>query len=250
MENSQTNIVLTAIVVDDEFHGRENLKKLLELYCPDVRVIGSGESTVQASKLVGELKPDVVFLDINMPVLDGFDFLSEFEDRDFMVVLVSAYSEYGIRAVKAGAVDYLLKPVNIKELRSTISKLITLKRKQADEKPYFEKEKLIIPDTHGFNIIKMDEIIRLEAEGSYTKIFLTEEKYKLISKTLKEFEESLPAESFFRVHKSHIINLKYVKEYSSIDGGFVKMTDGSKVQVSRRKAAEFIQKIKSGLRSV
>jgi two-component system LytT family response regulator len=250
MEKTQPNNQLKAIIVDDEFHGRENLKKIIELYCPEVTVLGSAESTVQAAKYVRDLKPDVVFLDINMPVLDGFDFLSEFEDRDFMAVLVSAYSEYGIKAVKAGAVDYLLKPVNIKELKLTVKKLISLKKKQIAESPYFENDKLVVPDSHGFNIINLDEIIRIEADGSYSKIHLIDGKSRIVTKTLKDFEDSLPETSFFRVHKSHIVNLQYVKEFSGIDGGTVKMTDGSKVEVSRRKVTDFVKKIKSGFRSV
>lgn len=250
MEKTQPNNQLKAIIVDDEFHGRENLKKIIELYCPEVTVLEAAESTVQAAKLVREFKPDVVFLDINMPVLDGFDFLSEFEDRDFMAVLVSAYSEYGIKAVKAGAVDYLLKPVNIKELKLTVKKLISLKKKQIAESPYFENDKLVVPDSHGFNIINLDEIIRIEADGSYSKIHLIDGKSRIVTKTLKDFEDSLPETSFFRVHKSHIVNLQYVKEFSGIDGGTVKMTDGSKVEVSRRKVTDFVKKIKSGFRSV
>ena len=250
MEKPRPNSRLTAIIVDDEFHGRENLKKILELYCPEVSVLGLAESTVQAIKLVRELKPDVVFLDINMPVLDGFDFLSEFENRDFMVVFVSAYAEHGIKAVKAGAADYLLKPVNIKELKVTVKKLVSLKEKKIDENPYFEQDKLVVPDSHGFNIINLDEIIRIEADGSYSKIHLIDGKSRIVTKTLKDFEDSLPETSFFRVHKSHIVNLQYVKEFSGIDGGTVKMTDGSKVEVSRRKVTDFVKKIKSGFRSV
>lgn len=246
----QPNPVLTAIIVDDELHGRENLRMIIENWCPEIRVEGTADSTVAAKLLVQGVKPDVVFLDINMPVLDGFDFLGEFDDRDFMVVFVSAYADYGIKAVKAGAVDYLLKPVNIKELKLTVKKLIGLKKKETENTPYLEEEKLVIPDTHGFNIIDLNEIIRLEAEGSYTNIYLKEGKCRMVSKTMKDFEDSLPESLFFRVHKSHIINLKCVKEYSVTDGGWVRMSDGSKVEVSRRKAAEFVKKIKSGLRSV
>ena len=250
MEKPQPNNKITAIIVDDEFHGRENLKKILELYCPDVIVLGLADSTVQAINLVRQCKPDVVFLDINMPVLDGFDFINEFEDRDFMVVFISAYAEHGIKAVKAGAADYLLKPVNIKELKVTIKKLVSLKGKRVVVNPYFEHDKLVVPDSHGFNIINLDEIIRIEADGSYSKIFLTDGKCRIVTKTLKDFEDSLPEKSFFRVHKSHIVNIQYVKEFSGIDGGSVKMSDGSKVEVSRRKMTDFIKKIKSGFRSV
>lgn len=241
---------LTAIIVDDELHGRENLNILLENYCPEIKVLGKAESVIIAKELVKKNNPDVIFLDINMPVLDGFDFLEDFDDRNFMIVFVSAHSEYGIKAVKSGAADYLLKPINIKELKQTVKKLLTLKNKNDKEKLYTENDKLIIPDSHGFNILIINDIIRLEAEGNYTKIFLKDNKSLTITKTLKDFEDSIINDNFFRIHKSHIVNIHLIKEYKNIDGGFITMIDGSKIEISRRKAPDFIKKIKSVIKTV
>ncbi len=241
---------LSAILVDDELHGRENLKKIIETYCPEIGILGLAESVVKARKLVNDHNPDVVFLDINMPVLDGFDFLEEFDERNFMVVFVSAHEEFGINAVKAGAVDYLLKPINIKELKQTVKKLLSIKNKVIDIETSHETDKLVIPESHGFNVLITDEIVRMEADGSYTTVFLIDGKKKVISRTLKDFEDSLPKELFFRIHKSHLINLKYIKDYSNLSGNLVTMTDGSRVELSRRKAPDFIQKIKSLLKSI
>ncbi len=241
---------LTAIIVDDELYGRENLKKIIETYCTEIKIMGLAESVVTAKELVNIHNPDVVFLDINMPVLDGFDFLEEYEDPDFMVVFVSAHEKFGINAVKAGATDYLLKPVNIKELKQTVRKLINLKSKNSKDEIYFETGKLMIPATHGLIVIIIDDIIRLEAEGCYTKVILKDGGNTIVSRTLKEFENKLSKEKFYRIHKSHLINLKYFKEYSNIDGSIVIMNDGSKIEISRRKAPDFIQKIKTIMKTV
>lgn len=242
--------MLTAIIVDDELFGRENLKKIIETYCHEVSVLGLASSVMDAKKLVTLHKPDVVFLDINMPILDGFDFLEDYNDRKFMVVFVSAYEEYGIKAVKAGAEDYLLKPINIKELKQTIKKLLTIKDKKVTVKANDASDKIMLPDTHGFNVLLIDDIIRFEAEGCYTKVVLKEGKNVIVSRTLKDFEDTVPKEKFLRVHKSHLINLKHIKDYSRLSGNFVTMNDGSKVEISRRKVSQFIQKIKTVLKTV
>jgi len=246
--NSQDK--LTAIIVDDELHGRENLKKIIESYCPELEILGMAESVLKAKLIVAELKPDVVFLDINMPVLDGFDFLKEYDERNFMVVFVSAHEEFGISAVKAGATDYLLKPVNIKELKQTVKKLLSEHNKAITVQISQDIDKLVIPSSHGFNVLVIDDIIRLEADGSYTTVIVKGGKNTVVSRTLKEFEDSLPKEKFFRIHKSHLINIQCIKDYSNLSGNLVTMTDGSKVELSRRKAPDFIQKIKTVLNSV
>ncbi len=246
---------LTAIIVDDELFGRENLKKIIEMYCPEIEILACGDSVVQAKEIVGLHNPDVVFLDITMPVLDGFDFLNECRDRTFMAVFVSAHGEYGIDAVKAGAVDYVLKPINIKELKQTVAKLVLMKSKMMKAETMkvetvHEKDRLVIPASHGFTVLTIDEIIRLEAEGCYTKIVMKDGKATVISRTLKDFEDAMPEKFFIRIHKTHLINLKYVRDYSNINGNFVTMTDGSKIEISRRKAPEFIQKIKAALNAL
>ena len=153
---------ITAIIVDDEFHGRENLRKILETYCPEVEVLGLADSVLKAKELVSALKPEVVFLDINMPVLDGFDFLREYDERNFLVVFVSAHEEFGINAVKAGAADYLLKPVSIKELKLTVKKLLSIRNRSLTVEQPADSSKLVIPAAHGFNVLATDDIIRLE----------------------------------------------------------------------------------------
>lgn len=250
MSSQSVITTLTAIIVDDELYGRENLRKIIETYCLEIEILGCADSVVKAKQLVSVHTPDVVFLDINMPVLDGFDFLDEYDDRNFMVVFVSAHEEFGINAVKAGAADYILKPVNIKELKQTIKKLLMLKNKEIKIGTVREPDKLILPASHGFNVLVIDDIIRLEAEGCYTKVIFKDGKNTIISRTLKDFEDTLPKEKFFRIHKSHLINLKYIKEYSKIGGNYVTMTDGSRIEISRRKAPEFIQKIKTALNAV
>lgn len=241
---------MKAIIVDDEFHGRENLKNLIENYCQEIKVVGVADSVNNAKKLVVQYKPDVVFLDISMPVLDGFDFLNEFDERNFMVVFVSAHEEFGIKAVKAGAADYILKPINIKELKQTVKKLLSICSNSINSGTYHDEEKLVLPASHGFNVIVIDDIIRLEADGCYTKVIVKEGKNSIISRTLKDFEDTLPTQKFYRIHKSHIISLKYIKDYSGISGHYVTMVDGSKIEISRRKTPEFIQKIKTALKTV
>jgi len=250
MTSNNTSGSLTAIIVDDELHGRENLKKIIETYCPEITILGLAESVVKAKELVGNVKPDVVFLDINMPVLDGFDFLEEYDERNFMVVFVSAHEEFGINAVKAGAVDYILKPVNIRELKQTVKKLFAIHDKAQKADIPHGLDKLVIPSSHGFNVLIIDDIIRLEADGCYTTVVMKGGKTAVVSRTLKDFENTLPKEKFFRIHKSHLINLQYIKDYSNLSGNLVTMADGSKVELSRRKAPDFILKIKSLLKSV
>ncbi|MCX6280329.1 MAG: LytTR family DNA-binding domain-containing protein [Bacteroidetes bacterium] len=242
--------ILRAIIVDDELHGRENLKKIIEIYCPEIEILGLAESVVKAKDLVSTTNPDVVFLDINMPVLDGFDFLADYDERKFLVVFVSAHEEFGINAVKAGAADYLLKPINIKELKQTVKKLLSIHNKVQEIEIPRDIDKLVIPSSHGFNVLIIDEIIRLEADGCYTTVIMKGGKNTVVSRTLKDFEDTLPKEKFFRIHKSHLINLQFIKDYSSLSGNLVTMNDGSRVEISRRKAPEFIQRIKTVLKSV
>jgi len=248
VQNDMTE--LTAIIVDDEIHGRENLKKIIGMYCHEIEILGCADSVVHAKELVSIHHPDVVFLDINMPVLDGFDFLNEYNDRKFMVVFVSAHEEFGINAVKTGAVDYLLKPINIKELKQTVKKLLMIKDNGKKIESVLETDKVVLPASHGFDVLVIDDIIRLEAEGCYTKVIFKDGKNRIVSRILKDFEDTLPKDIFFRIHKSHLINLKYIKEYSKIGGNIVTMTDGSKIEISRRKAPDFMQKIKAVLNAV
>lgn len=241
---------LTAIIVDDELHGRENLRMILENYCPTIIVKGLASSAAEAMDMVEDLSPEVVFLDINMPVLDGFDFIESFPKRDFLIVFVTAHQEFGINAVKAGAVDYLLKPIDIRELKQTVRKLLDLSAVPPVLAGSPGKERIMLPETHGFKVTSVDDIVRFEAEGSYSVVFTKDGRKTLVSRTLSDFEESLPPGMFCRVHRSNLINLDLVKEYSVIDGGTVTMIDDTKIDVSRRKTADFLAMMRKRLRSV
>jgi len=234
--------VLNALIIDDELSGRENLKTLIESYCTEIKVLGTASSAVEAKQMVTDLSPEVVFLDINMPVLDGFDFLESVDSSKFMVVFVTAHDEYAIKAIKTKAIDYLLKPINIKELQLAVKRLVSNSNNNLTSSNH--NEKIILPVTHGFKVMNVDEIIRLEAEDCYTHVFTTKEKKITISRTLKEFEDKVSKDYFFRVHKSHLINLSHIKDYSKLDGGCITMSDGVKIQISRRKGAEFAEKFK------
>jgi two-component system, LytTR family, response regulator len=238
---------LKALIVDDEPIGRANLLSLLDKYCPEIKVTGEADSAAEAKKIVYKTNPDVVFLDINMPVMSGFDFLESLPSRDFAVVFVSAHMEHGIRAVRAHAVDFLLKPVSIKELQQCVKNLVQIQN--GDDKTYNNHTKdssagkIVLTHFQGFSIHDSDDIIRMEADDNYTKVYLKDRKPVTISKTLKYFEDCC-GEAFFRIHKSHMINLKYLKEFTKEDGGMVIMTDGTKLAVSKRKLSEFTEKVK------
>jgi len=238
--------IINAVIVDDEFPARENLNKLLEEYCTDVNVVGKAANVNEAKELIDNLKPDVVFLDINMPGMNGFDLLDKLSEKNFCLVFVTAFNEYGIQAVKANAIEYLLKPVSVKELQQTISKireLLNKSTKEGENKSNLKTTKIVITHFQGFSIFNCNEIIRLEANDNYTKIFFNNHKPITSSKTLKDFEDILDPDNFFRIHKSYIINFDYIKEYSNLDGGIVILHDNSKLSISRRKLQEFLDKI-------
>lgn len=239
---------LKAVIVDDEPIARANLKSMLEEYCPEIKISGEADSAPEAKKLVYKLNPDVVFLDINMPEMNGFDFLENLPSRNFSVVFVSAHMEHGIRAVRAHAVDFLLKPVSIRELQQCVKSLIQSHNENGNVNGNSTKEtqadKIVLTHFQGFSIHDTDDIIRMEADDNYTKVFLKDSKPVTISKTLKYFEDCC-GQSFFRIHKSHIINLKYLKEFSKEDGGIVILADGTKLAVSKRKLSEFVERIKA-----
>jgi two-component system, LytTR family, response regulator len=239
---------LKAIVVDDELYGRESLINLVKTYCPEIGITGEAESAVEAKKLIYNLNPDVVFLDINMPEMDGFDFLESIPNKQFSVVIVTAYMEHGIRAVKAQAVDFLLKPVSIKELQQCAKTLVDMRYRQNGEiKNGYDGEKhtrVVLSHLQGFSIHDINDIIRIEANDNYSKVFINGSKTLTISKPLKHFENCC-GETFFRIHKSHLINLKFLKEFISQDGGYAIMTDGSRIIVSRRRLPEFMDKVKN-----
>jgi len=237
---------LTAVIIDDEFPGRENLKNLIVQYCSEISIIGEASNGAEGRKTIMDLNPDIVFLDIYMPDMSGFDLVNSISNRNFYLIFQTAFSDFGIQAVNCNAAGYLLKPISISSLQQTVKRVIEVneKRKELSSEAQYgrETEKIIIPQFQGFQIVESKEIVRLEGSGNYTKLVLISEKEITCSKTLKDFEEILCRQQFIRVHKSHIINLAYLKEFTNLEGGFVFLADGSKLEISRRRMREFIQK--------
>ncbi len=238
----------TAVIIDDEADSRSNTRSMLQNYCSEIEVIGEAASGPEGKAKIQELKPHVVFLDINMPGMNGFQMLEGIYNRDFCVVFLTAYSEHGITAVKAGAIDYLLKPLMLSELQGAIRKVVQhyeSKQPVLKEKGDSDKNMVLISHSKGFTLVDFKDIIWLEASDNYTNLFLNGQKKIVASKTLKEFEAILPAVDFFRIHRSALINVHYVKEYSNNEGGELILSDGTHVQVSKARIQDFSEFIKT-----
>lgn len=241
--------MITSVIVEDEAKSRETLSTLLGRYCPGVAVAGSAACIREAVSLIDTVRPPLVFLDIALPDGSGFDLLSQVTHTGFELIFITASNEYAIRAIKAHAIDYLLKPLNILELQGAVEHAEQRIREKAGpniesllsrlEDPRLKK-KLAIPVADGLKFIPVPQIIRLFARGSYTEIFTTSGSV-LSSHLLKEYEHKLPSSDFFRVHHSHIINLSCIKHYHRGDGGYLTMTDGSVIDISKRRKAAFLE---------
>ena len=240
---------LTTLIVDDEYHGRSNLTILIKQCCPELEVIGEASGAIEAKQMISSLSPQVVFLDIHMPEHDGFDLLSWLNKRDFALLFCTAYPDYGVNALREGAVDYIMKPLIISELQAAVKRVVAW-HEQRDaknnetEQLQAPKDKIMLAHAGGYTLADIKDIVRLESDNNYTMIYLTDNRQYLVSKTLKEFETSLEEESFFRIHKSDLINLNAIVEYSHNDGGTVKLKDGTKIQVARTRQQEFLAALK------
>ncbi len=238
-----------AVIIDDEEDSRSNTRNMLENYCPEVEIVGEAASGPEGKLKIQELKPHVVFLDINMPGMNGFQMLEGIYNRDFCVIFLTAYSEHGITAVKAGAIDYLLKPLMLSELQSAVRKVVQYYEAKggtaAPAKAEHDKNLVLISHSKGFTLVDFKEIIWLEASDNYTNLYLHGQKKIVASKTLKEFEAILPDSDFFRIHRSALININFVKEYSNHEGGEVILSDSTRVQVSKARIQEFAEFIKT-----
>jgi two-component system LytT family response regulator len=254
---------LRAIVVDDEEFARKNLIMLLEEFCPDVEVIGEAGRKSEAKAIIESSKPDVVFLDIRMPSgSEGFELLDELEEKDFLVVFVTAFKDFAIRAFNASAVYYLLKPIDVEELQTAVEKLKETRRVFSDDPQNFSTyysslkhlsdsllrnkptSRIAISHTRGLKIVEDDSISHLEASGNCTTIYFKDGTRYLDTRTLKTYEIILNLAKFFRVHKSHIINLDLLVEYVNEDGHFAVLKNGLRIPVARNRVSDFVKKLK------
>jgi two-component system LytT family response regulator len=244
--------MLKAIIIDDEQMGRIALRQKLKDYCTDVQLVGEAKNGEEGIVLIENLHPDIVFLDIEMPRLGGFDMLNRIPHKNFHLVFTTAYDHYAIKAIRYAAFDYLLKPIDIEELKAAISKIKkeqsidTEKKLSVLEQNFQHKtplKKLAIHTLEGLLFFDIQDIIQLEASSNYTTIYFNNLPKLIASKTLKDFEELLPDDLFFRSHHSHIINLNYIKRYIKGDGGKIELKNGRYADVSRRKKEEFLKLI-------
>jgi two-component system LytT family response regulator len=236
--------MIKAILVDDEMHGLDTLSILLADFCPEVLVIDRCSSAKKALESIAKAKPDLLFLDIEMPVMNGFELLEQFTEIPFSVIFTTSYDQYAIKAIRFSALDYLLKPVDPKELIVAIHKVKKKKNPPTSEQLQMLMEQLqhregpltriAIPTSEGFELVPADQVVRCEADDNYTYLFLKNKTRIIASRTLKEIEEQLREfPSFLRVHHSYIVNLNEVLKYVRGEGGYLVMTDGSTVNVSR-----------------
>jgi len=242
--------MMKAILVDDKTTNILLLKDLITKHCPSLQVVATASNPRDAYDCITRLSPDIVFLDIEMPGSNGFDLLSRFKPAFFEVIFTTAYSQYAVRAFREQAIDYLLKPIQIDDLLQSIRKAerqIDLKRVNKKMNLYLDSQeysgkptRIRLPSQHGFILADTEDILRCEASGSYTMIHFLKVKKMLVSLHLKSCEELLPT-SFFRVHHSHIINLKYVYKYIKGRGGQVILLDGTEIDVAANRKTAFIE---------
>jgi len=246
--------MIKALIIDDEPSAVNTLRLMLERYIPEITILRSINDPQEALPLIKSFQPDLLFLDIQMPVLNGFELLKRIPGLSFEIIFTTAHDQYAIQAIRFSALDYLLKPIDADELRAAFDKFMSRHNLKIGNQPLYQNLmhnisvadkkdfKLAVPTIDGTFFYFPDEIIRLEGESNYTRLFFSGKKPMLVSKTLKDYEELLAEHGFIRVHKSHLINKKHVVNYTN-DGHLV-LADQSKVEVSRRRKEEVMEALK------
>ena len=242
-----------AVIIDDECQSRKLLRKMLVDFCEGVTVVGEAKDVSSSIELLQKVQPDVVLLDIEMSDGNGFDVLNAFDYADLHVIFVTGYDQYAIKAIKYAALDYLLKPVDLEELKLAINKLEKGKSYESGQlrflRNHFENRKkqlrqIVLPGRGNHTIIEIQDIIRIEANGSYVMVYLENHKSYLVANSLSYYEELLPSKDFFRIHKSHLINVYKIECFSPGRSSKVLLKDGSELDIAARRKTAFNQLIK------
>lgn len=244
---------MRSIIVDDEPKNVRILNKLLTDYCPDVKIIGNAGDANAALQIIEELKPELVFLDIEMPNGNAFDLLDKLMPVNFDIIFITAFESYSLKAFKYAALDYLLKPVSIEELQNAVAKAKDnnqSKNINMQVKSLLHNinnvnsglQKVAVHTVDGLEFVKAEDIVRLEAQGSYTVFHLVNKLTLLASKNIKDYEDILTGDIFFRIHNSHIINLNAIKKYHKGRGGYIIMDDGTTIEVATRRKNDFLSR--------
>ena len=243
--------MIRSLIVDDEEDAREALRLTVEQYCPAVRLLAVCSSPEEGIQAIRELQPELVFLDIQMPRLSGFELLQQLSPVNFEVIFATAHDHYAIKAIRFSALDYLLKPVDVDDLIQAVGKVEERLQQKSSTYRYQSVlnnvqyraqkiERLAIPTFEGVTMFRTDEIIYCQADGNYTQLFLQNQPSQLVSRHLKDFESLLAESGFYRIHRASLINLSHVREYVKGEGGYVILTDNHHVDVSRRNKEEFL----------
>ena len=245
--------MLTAIIIDDELKGRIALKQKLKDYCPQVQLAGEAANGEEGLLLIEKTRPRLVFLDIEMPRMNGFEMLERLPSINFEIIFTTSYDQYALKAIRFSALDYLLKPVDGEELKQAVQKLIRRSHKpiqqqlelllQKIHQPGIPVTKIALPTMEGLEMVSINTIISCESESNYTTVFLKNKRKMVISRTLKEMEELLEDYSIIRVHRCYLINLNEVEKYIKGEGGYLMMSDGTNIDVSKSRKDELIQKL-------
>jgi two-component system, LytTR family, response regulator len=244
---------LNAILIDDELSSLQNLEQKLTEFCPDINIITAAQKPEEAILLIQLHKPDVIFLDIEMPRMNGFRMLDEIAELNFEIIFTTAYNHYAVDAIRMSAFDYLMKPIAIKDLQNAVERLVKQKQlftkdklgvlKNVLQNTKNQDEKIVIPTSEGMEFIPINTILHIESSSNYSKVYFIDGKNILVTKLLKDFEEILLPYRFYRIHNSHLINLKYIEKYIKGDGGQVLLTNGTTLDIARRKKEEFLKLI-------
>lgn len=243
--------MITAILIDDEKNSRESLRKKIETHCAGVQVVAECASGAEGLAAIQQYHPALVFLDIEMPQMNGFTMLQQLPEKNFSLIFTTAYNQYAINAIRHSAIDYLVKPVEVTELTAAVARAAAAHQGRVQQSQFDLLDQLLyrqqapakiaVATSSGLEIIAISQIIHLEATGNYTNIHLAEGKPLLASKTLKEFEDILPPEQFFRIHNASLVNLSAIKKYNKGEGGQVVLSNGIALDVARRRKDELLQ---------
>jgi two-component system, LytTR family, response regulator len=246
--------MIRTIIIEDEQHSREMLQEMLTEHFNNIMVLAVCENAEEARAAIREHRPDLVFSDIELEKKSVFDMLQQLDSIDFEVIFTTAYEKYALQAIKFSALDYLLKPFGVNDLRNAINQY-QVKLNKSQSARQFEvlfhnlkgiqrdSKKIALPTLNGLQVVSLKEIIRCQADANYTTFYFTVERKMVVTKTLKEFEDLLCEYDFIRIHNSHLINLSHVVKYTRGEGGTVTMSDGTEVDVSRRKKEEFLKRL-------
>lgn len=244
---------ISCVIIDDEPNAIKVLSKFIESYCPSLEVLGTANDIDGGVAVIEDNNPQLVFLDIEMPMGSGFDLLSRLQDRKFHVVFITAYDHYAVQAIKSQAIDYILKPVDIDDLVDAVNKVTKKLHEPKSVKEVLRKvtleenAKLAIPTLYGHQFLDPENIIHIRAEGSYSVIYTETEGEIMVSKNLKSIQNALKQDCFLRVHRSHIVNLDKVKELHKNDGGYLVLKNNDRVEIGASSRPAIMERLNQRL---